>query len=107
MYDDESKRMLREILETSKENNKLLKRMRRAALWGGVLRVIWWAIIIGVPIYLYFSVLQPVFNEVGISFSNILENIENLQEVVGKGVSNITDVVNVGEAGIMQEEAVE
>jgi len=87
MYDEESKRMLRQVLETSKENNKLLKSMRRAAIWGNIFRIIWWAIIIGVPLYLYFSFVQPVYEDISSQVEEVQGGVqgffEKLFETVG------------------------
>jgi hypothetical protein len=69
--------LLEKNLELSKENNKLLKKMRRGAIFGGLLKVLWIAIIIGIPVYLYINFLAPVIDEV-------LGTVQAVQEVSGK-----------------------
>lgn len=56
--------LLRKNLELTKENNKLLRKMRRSAIFGGLLKIIWIAIIIGVPVYLYFTFIAPILDQV-------------------------------------------
>ena len=59
MEGQNTERMLRENLELARENNRLLKKIRRASILGGILKIIWWALILGLPVYLYFTFAQP------------------------------------------------
>lgn len=56
---DDLKELLQETLEVSKENNKLLKRMRRDAIIGGILKFLVWVVLIVASFYLSFQLLQP------------------------------------------------
>ena len=51
--------------------------MRRNALLGGLLKLIWIAIIIGLPIYIYINFLAPVLDQV-------LDAAETVQDVGDK-----------------------
>ena len=64
-------------LELNKENNKLLKKMRRNAFLGGLLKLVWIAVLIGVPVYVYFNFLEPVLGQ-------ILDSLQTVQEVGSK-----------------------
>jgi hypothetical protein len=94
MYDDESKRVLRQVLETTKENNKILKKVRRSQTYGSLLRLIFWAIVLGLPIYLYFTILKPIISELGMSLGDIGENIKSFQDAISQGVSKAGDLVD-------------
>ncbi len=83
--DPESKRLLQETLELSRENNRMLRAMRRAAFWGGVFRVIWWAVIIGVPVVLYYYVFQPYIAELQSTYQSVKGGAEQLQ-LLGKDI---------------------
>ncbi len=50
------------------DNNKLLKKMHRNAMFGVWLRVVWYVLLIGLPFALYFYVLEPYFTALGSSF---------------------------------------
>ena len=91
MHDEESKRMLRQTLEISRENNKLLKKMRRTAIWGNVFRLIWWAILIGVPIYLYFTFLQPVFEGLNSQLEGVQGGVEGVKGFIDR-ILNFGDI---------------
>lgn len=59
-HDDiDVKRLLKENTELARQNNKLLKEMKRMALWGTILKVVWFAVLIGVPVFLYFYAIEP------------------------------------------------
>jgi len=95
MNDDESKRLLKQIFEINKENNKLLKKMRRAAIAGNILRLIWWVIIFGVPIYFYFAVFQPFLGEVGGTFEGFRTGLSDIFRLI----LNPGEVIDVGSGG--------
>jgi hypothetical protein len=56
----------RELLEQTykieRENNKMLKGMRRNAFLGGIFRLLWYALLLGLPLWAYVTYLQPVVN---------------------------------------------
>lgn len=56
---EDLKELLEETLEVSKENNKLLKRMRRDALIGGILKFLIWVVLIVASFYLSAKLLEP------------------------------------------------
>ena len=77
---DQIQELLLENQRLLTENNQLLKKMYRAAVISFWFRVVWAAILIGIPFVLYFYVIEPYFNVLGTSF----ETFQNsLQEVPG------------------------
>ena len=82
--DEEFKVLLRKNLELSKENNRLLKKLRRNAIIGNVLRLIWWAIIIGLPVYLYFSILQPYLEELATVYKNVQTGVGDITSIFSR-----------------------
>ena len=56
---DELKELVEEAVELSKENNKLLKRMRRDAVVGGILKFVVWLVLIVGSFYLSAKFLEP------------------------------------------------
>lgn len=71
--DDEILTLVRRNLEITKENNLILKRMRRSAAWGTFFRILWLAAVIGVPVFVYYYFLVPYYE----SFSNSYEQFQN------------------------------
>lgn len=60
---------LEEIYRLERENNKMLKSMKRRAFWGGIVKLVVYLFLLGVPVWLFFSYLYPV--------------VEQLNETVG------------------------
>ncbi|MEX0652443.1 MAG: hypothetical protein WD509_01895 [Candidatus Paceibacterota bacterium] len=69
--------LLKKNLELTKENNKILKKMRRSALFGTIIKLVWLAVLIGLPVYIYFQFLEPVVG-------NVLDAAQTVQEVGDK-----------------------
>ena len=67
------------ILKLVKENNRLLRKMRRNAIIGNILRIIWWAVLIGLPIILYYYYLQPYVDQFVETYQGLQSGVENIQ----------------------------
>ena len=52
--------LLEENIELTKENNRLIKAMRRDALIGGVVKVLIWGVLIGGSLYFSLQYLEPL-----------------------------------------------
>jgi len=61
--DPEAKKLLEETLELEQDNNKMLRSMRRSMIWGRIMSVIYWLIIIGISVGAFYF-LQPYFNKI-------------------------------------------
>lgn len=82
--EEDIKILLRKNLELTKENNRLLKKIRRSAIIGGVVRIIWWAIIIGVPVALYYYIVQPYLAELNQAYEGVKGGVGDASEVLRK-----------------------
>jgi len=74
----EMKRMLREYGKLLEENNKLVKRLYHWTIAGSVLRVVWYALLIGLPFALYFYILQPYFEAFGSNYDTFESGLNEL-----------------------------
>ena len=61
--DPESKKLLEETLELEQNNNKILRSMNRSMVWGRIMNIIYWLIIIGISVGAFYFI-QPYFNKV-------------------------------------------
>ena len=73
--------MLEETLELSRENNKMLRKVRRAAFWGLLFRIVWISVLVGLPILFYYYFLEPFFGDLGQQYSQFQEQLPNLPEL--------------------------
>jgi len=80
--DDESKGLLKRNLEFARENNKLLKKIRRNGTIANVMRLVWWAFIVGVPLFLYYYVLQPYITELGTAYQGVRDGVSGAQDTL-------------------------
>ena len=69
------------ILKLVKENNRLLRKMRRNAIIGNILRIIWWSVLIGLPIILYYYFLQPYVGQFMEAYQGFQGGVDNLQNI--------------------------
>lgn len=76
-----------EMYRLAKENNKMLHAMRRNAFYGGLIRLVVWAALLGIPVWLFFTYLFPVFETM----------MEAFEQIQGTGVAaqgQFEDVTN-------------
>lgn len=93
--------LIKENLKLTKENNKLLRKMRRGAFIGGIFKLIWIAALIGVPVYLYVNFLAPVLDQVIGAAQTVQEvggKVEGIQgqfqDLGGSGIENLLNIFN-------------
>ena len=62
---------LNEIYKLVKENNRMLKKMRRDAFVGGILKFVWWILMFFVlPYVIYVIYLQPYLTSLQSAYSD-------------------------------------
>ncbi len=57
----DNEELLQRTYALAKENNKLIKKMRRGAWFGFIVKLI---IFIGIPVWSYFTFLQPILDQI-------------------------------------------
>ncbi len=79
----EEKRILKETLELAKENNSMLKKIRRYMAWGRISRVVYWALIIGASLGAYYYI-QPYVEAA-------LETVSSIRSGAGAVSDGVTE----------------
>ena len=69
--DPELKRRLDEIHALARDNNRVLHSIRRDQWIGFIGKVVFWAVILGLPVYLYLSYIQPLISKYSVPGSNV------------------------------------
>ena len=69
--DDEQRRLLLETLKLTRENNEMLRKMRRSAMYRSILSFVWILIILILPLILYFSYLAPLVEQASAVYESI------------------------------------
>ena len=80
-----------EIYKLVKENNLMLKKMRRAAFVGGIVKFVWWiAILFVIPYVLYALYLQPYL----VNIQNAYENFNSSAGTVSGAANDFENLKN-------------
>jgi hypothetical protein len=87
-------RKLDELLEITRENNKILSGMRRTQRWGSFFRIVYWTVILGsiFGVYYYF---QPTIQKYMKTFQTSIGIIQNFEKTIGSIPTNVQSVKNL------------
>lgn len=80
---EEIRRLLEENLQLAKDNNKILHKLHRNSVIEFWLRVVWYAVLVGLPFALYFYVLEPYFTAFGSNYELFRAGISELPGLKG------------------------
>ena len=88
MIEPELKELLQKNLEASQESLHILKKMRRAQVWGGVATFFKWVLIIAISFGAYYLV-EPYLQKMLDMYSQLNTTVNNVQNV-GNQVNSVT-----------------
>ncbi len=91
---DDIKELLEQNLRVTKENNHLLRALRRAAMYRFLGRILFWAIVLGIPAYLYVSFVSPLFFGNATQRNEAWQNLLNTSNISTQTVQNIITKVS-------------
>lgn len=78
--DEESKRLQIETLELARENNKILRKMRRSQQIAGVMRALYWLVIIAVTVGVFYY-LEPYINQLKDVYGGASDVLKNFKQI--------------------------
>ncbi|MCR4325908.1 MAG: hypothetical protein NUV59_03870 [Patescibacteria group bacterium] len=67
--------LLKKTYDLARENNRMLHAMRRRAFWGGIIKFIFYAVLLLAPLWLYMQYLAPMVDQA----------LQTMQQVQGTG----------------------
>ena len=76
----EEKEILKKTLELSQENNTMLHSIKRGMMWGRVIRVIYWVVIVGVSVGVYYYV-EPYLDTVISAYGNVKGDLKSFGDL--------------------------
>lgn len=89
----EIQKLLVENQRLLQENNQLLKQMRRSTLIGYVFRLVWFILMLGIPAYLYYTLIAPnidTIKEKAGTLEQMSAEAQKLKEWYGNSTTNTT-----------------
>ncbi len=79
---------LKEIYTLTKENNRMLKRMRRSSIFWGVVKFLWWVfLLIVLPVLLYQYYIAPFVDQAQHTYQSVQQGanqVQNFQQYLTK-----------------------
>ena len=69
---DPTSMRLKELLELTRENNAMLKKIRRSGILSNVMRAIYWLLLLGVGFGAYYY-LQPYLDELFSTYKTLIQ----------------------------------
>ena len=82
-------RLLRENNTLAKQNNELLKKLKRYSLVSFLFTILWYGLLIGLPFALYFYVVEPYFEALGSSYDTFKNGLNELPGL--RGIEQLLD----------------
>lgn len=79
---EELKELVKENIEATEETNRMLRKMRRNAMWGWVFYIVWWLLVAGVAGAAYYYYLQPYVTKVEQLYGLSEEQSKNWNEQI-------------------------
>lgn len=76
----EEREMLKKTLELSQENNKMLHALKRSLFWGRVIRIIYWAIIIGAAIGVFYYI-EPYLDGIIDAYGSVKGDLKSFGDL--------------------------
>ena len=83
------------LIQTSRlveENNKILRKMHRAALWGRLWHVLYWTVIIGASVGAYYFI-QPYVEQVQGVYGGLKSDVQNVRGAASQ-IGDIGKLIN-------------
>lgn len=90
--DTDTKALLEESIELSRENNKILKKMQRTLFWGRVFKIAYWMVIIGSMVGAYYF-LQPFFDKIIALYNGVIKTFNGSSVI--NSIPDIGDLLNI------------
>lgn len=96
--DPETKQMLAETLELSRENNKMLRSLRNSQRWASIMRVLYWVAIIGISIGAFYFV-EPYLKNLLNIYTKTIPELQGVKNSINgnldaKTVQNLLNQLN-------------
>lgn len=87
---------MQEILRLTRENNRMLKAMRRSSLFGAIVKTMLWIALILLPLWFYVQYLAPVMESILQTYQQIQGTSAQAQAQFGEMNQYLEQLKNLG-----------
>jgi len=91
--DIEDRELLDRTYRLAKENNEMLRSMRRAAFFSGLFRMAVWIALVGVPLWFYIQYLHPTLSSAIDTLNKVQGSMNDASARVNAPVSDFTQML--------------
>lgn len=77
---DRVEEMVKKTLELANENNRMLHGIRRSMFWGRIMRIVYWVVIIGAGVGIYYY-LTPYIDTAIDAYSNVKGDLKSFGDL--------------------------
>lgn len=81
--EQDEKQLLQKTYDLAKENNKILRGIRRSNRWSAFMRIVYWLLIIGASIGAFYFI-QPYLNAATNAYKSLESGLNNVKSVTNK-----------------------
>jgi hypothetical protein len=85
--------LLKETYKLTRENNRMIHAMRRNAFIGGIIKIVIYAALIGVPIWLLVTYVYPILNTAVGTLNQVQGQVQQVQGAGSAGINNLLEQV--------------
>ncbi len=79
---EELKELVLKNIEVTQETNRIVRKMRRGAIWSTFLRLVWWLVIVGATSASYYYIVQPQVDKIAKIYNMGQEGSQNVNNQV-------------------------
>jgi hypothetical protein len=76
----EERKMLEKSVALAEENNKMLHRLTRSLVWGRIIRIVYWTLLIGSAVGAYYFI-QPYIEQIIGVYGGTKSNLEGINSI--------------------------
>ncbi|HCB35659.1 MAG TPA: hypothetical protein DEP25_03395 [Candidatus Taylorbacteria bacterium] len=87
----EERQLLIQTHRMVEENNALLRKMRRSAIMGRVIHLLYWAVIIGLSVGAYY-IFQPYVEQIKGVYDGFKGNVESVKGSATNALSGVSEL---------------
>ena len=85
----ELKRLLERNFDLEQKNHRLLEKIHRLTLYDAWARALWFAVLIGAPVIVYYLFLEPYFKALGVNSEEFKVMVKNLPHLINTPWDNL------------------
>lgn len=93
--DEETKIKIEKTYELSIENNRILRKIRRARIVGIIFKILIFIIVTGIGAWVYIYILQPYMDQVSDTYNKIQDSVGGISGEVDSNLKKLMEMLRL------------